>query len=132
MLLIVSLVIIFALSWAGVFYKWFILVPWIDIPMHIAGGFCMALLVASYYSSEFKKLSQPFAFFTLLGLMLVIGVFWEFHEFIFDHIFLARKLSDNLNYHVVLQGNSFDTMKDLTNDILGTLLASLALFKRNV
>ncbi|MEK7582797.1 MAG: hypothetical protein AAB483_00090 [Patescibacteria group bacterium] len=81
---------------------------------HLVGGFFIALLVASYYANEFGKLSQPFRLFALLGIVMGIGVLWEFHEFA-----LGRLVG------VSLQGDLADTIKDLFLDTLGGLIASL-------
>lgn len=128
--ILLLLFIDFVLSWIAVFYNWWLAVPWIDIPMHIIGAFLIALLIASYYSTQFSKLSQPFAFFTLLGLCLVVGVLWEFHEYILNHSSLIPQLSHSLKYSVNLQGNVTDTIKDLANDCIGAILASLYIFKK--
>ena len=81
---------------------------------HLIGGFFIALLVASYYASEFGKLSQPFRLFALLGIVMGIGVLWEFHEFA-----LGRLIG------ISLQGDLTDTIKDLLLDTLGGLIAAL-------
>ena len=81
---------------------------------HFVGGFFIALLVASYYASEFGKLSQPFRLFALLGIVIGIGVLWEFHEFVLGQLI-----------GVSLQGDLADTIKDLFLDTLGGLIAAL-------
>lgn len=83
---------------------------------HLVGGFFIALLVASYYASEFGKLSQPFRLFALLGIVMGIGVLWEFHEFALGQLI-----------GVSLQGDLADTIKDLLLDTLGGGIAALTL-----
>ena len=75
----------------------------------------MGLLVAAYYRSEFAKLSQPFRFFCLVGIVIGIGVMWEFHEFILNQVFNSLKF----------QGDNIDTMKDLLMDTLGGMAAAV-------
>ncbi|OGN28215.1 MAG: hypothetical protein A3A33_02570 [Candidatus Yanofskybacteria bacterium RIFCSPLOWO2_01_FULL_49_25] len=129
--LLAILAIIYGLSWLGVFDRWFLTYWWTDILMHIAGAFFMALLISSYYSNEFSKLSQPFRMFALLGMIVLVGVLWEFHEYILNHSALVPGLSHSLNYSVNLQGDVTDTMKDLSMDMLGGILAGLLTFARN-
>ena len=81
---------------------------------HLIGGFFIALLVASYYATEFSKLSQPFRLFALLGIVMGIGVLWEFHEFALGQ-FIG----------ISLQGDLPDTIKDLLLDTLGGVIAAL-------
>lgn len=86
---------------------------------HFIGGFFIALLVASYYANEFSKLSQPFRLFALLGIVMGIGVLWEFHEYSLGQ-FIG----------ISLQGDLADTIKDLFLDTLGGGIAALT-FARN-
>ena len=74
---------------------------------HFVGGFFIALLVASYYASEFGKLSQPFRLFALVGIVMGVAVLWEFYEIV------VNALTGN-----ILPGLD-DTMKDLLMDTLG-------------
>lgn len=83
---------------------------------HFAGGFFVALLITSYYSTEFRKLSQPFRFFCVIGLTIAVAVFWEFHEYA-----LGRLIG------ISLMGDLTDTIKDL---LMGTLGAITAAFVR--
>ena len=82
--------------------------------LHVLGGFFIALLVASYYRNEFAKLPQPLRFFCILGIVMGVGVLWEFHEYAIGQI-----------AHIPLQGDLADTMKDLLMDTLGGIVAGL-------
>ena len=75
---------------------------------HFLGGLCIALLVTSYYATQFGKLSQPFKFFCILGIVMGVGVLWEFHEFILTKI-----------VGQAFMGDLADTIKDLLMDTLG-------------
>ncbi len=81
---------------------------------HFAGGLAIALLVTSYYSTEFGKLSQPFRFFCIVAIAMGIGVLWEFHEYILTQL-----------AHRSFQGDLDDTMHDLLLDTLGGVVAGL-------
>jgi hypothetical protein len=98
---------------------------WIDIPLHLTGGACVAFAAAMIivYAIKIKKLPPlPWYFFILsvLGVVIIVGVVWEFYEFLAD-----------VFYPVVLrQPSNADTMKDLANDLNGGLILVLLLKRR--
>jgi len=104
--------------------------PWMDIPIHILGGFATAMFGVAIYTHVFSKSNRkgiPFWFPVLfiLGFVMLIGVFWEFHEFILDqtaHVWV--------NYPIA-QGGLVDTMKDLFDDWIGSILAILV-FRKSI
>jgi hypothetical protein len=93
----------------------------LDVVLHFLGGLFIALLVLSYYNSEFKKLSQPFKLFALLGLVAGIGVMWEFFEYILA-VYFSESTSNYLGFRVSFQGNMDDTMQDFLMDFFGGAL----------
>src|SRR3989344_7474251 len=109
------LVVIFLAGYTGGIWggSWYLEIG--NTYLHFAGGLFMGLLVATYYRSEFAKLSQPFRFFCLVGIVIGIGVMWEFHEFILNQVFNSLKF----------QGDNIDTMKDLLMDTLGGMAAAV-------
>jgi hypothetical protein len=98
---------------------------WIDIPLHLTGGACVAFAAAMLiaYAIKRKKLpSIPWYFFILcvLGVVALVGLVWEFYEFLADYF-----------YPVILrQADNADTMKDLANDLNGGLVLVLLLKRR--
>lgn len=104
---------------------------WIDIPLHLLGGF-----FAAGFSWWFAKKFTAFDVFpkgrlkniiVFVSLAALIGVFWEFFEFGFDYFYVASGRFNWLNY---AQPSKADTMADLLNDLLGGLVAALV-FGRN-
>lgn len=99
-----------ATYWHLFFYIW-----WLDIPMHVLGGLWVALFVlTSYYSSSSIKEKEHSPLFVLafaIAITLVVGLFWELYEFGVDHA-----VGDT-------GGGLADTLKDLTDDLVGALLA---------
>ena len=81
---------------------------------HVLGGFFIAALAASYYATQFAKLPQPLRFFCIVGIVMGVGVLWEFHEYALGHFI-----------HIPLQGDLADTMKDLLADTLGGMAGAL-------
>lgn len=106
-------------------------VGWFDILMHFFGGYAMALLALAVYGwlgerLEIKSRPHPQSALgiTLLqlvfvvGFVMIIGVVWEWYEFIFDQ-FATTMVA---KYGVAQMGLA-DTMDDLLNDCVGSLTA---------
>lgn len=87
---------------------------WLDIPMHILGGFGVASLSAAVYSHLLK---ENISLWKILIAYSVVAVAWETYEY-------ARDL---LAYQA---GNGWlDTAKDYLNGVIGSLIAYRFLIK---
>lgn len=103
--------------------------PWLDIPMHFMGGFGMALLAFAIHSLTFSKTKtkqMPIWYLAIfiMGFTMMIGVAWEFHEYILDntaHYWYGYPIS---------QISLTDTMKDFLDDWLGASAAFLLFYKK--
>ncbi len=101
---------------------------WIDIPMHFGGGLAIGTLALAAWEAiikqvEFNKSVGPkIKMLTyalgILGLVALVGIAWEWYEFIYDSY--ASQVS--LVYRPAQMGLG-DTMADLGFDLLGGLLA---------
>lgn len=98
------------------FYIW-----WLDIPMHILGGFWVGLMVLTYYFAHRHKLykseSLRFAFLLAVGATFVVAVSWEIFEWGVDR-------ANGLNHNDIV-----DTIADICNGLIGASLGT-ALFVR--
>jgi len=106
-------------------YTWYF--PQLDIPMHILGGASVAWAawVGIAYSIRIKKLPKlPFWFAIIfaVGVAAIVGIAWEFYEFIGDVI--------NNTSQQMWQFGPGDTMKDFADDIIGAVLLSIAVGKK--
>ncbi|PIR41089.1 MAG: hypothetical protein COV31_03030 [Candidatus Yanofskybacteria bacterium CG10_big_fil_rev_8_21_14_0_10_46_23] len=128
---IIGLALIFSLNVIlGWTFGWYLRFDWFDTLLHYLGGLFIALLLLSYYDSEFAKNSQPFQFFALLGMTMGIGVLWEFGEFIASQT-LAQPFQNFFQIKAQFIGNLADTIEDLLMDTLGGLtVAGLHLLRR--
>ena len=94
----------------------------IDVPMHIMGGFAMGILGLAIHhqiSSKHHKKTSPwwYCFLFVVGFAMLIGVAWEFYEFIMDqtvHAWFDLPLA---------QPSLANTMKDLLDDWIGAAVA---------
>jgi hypothetical protein len=110
----------FAFHGFALWYHWYYVFPWLDVPMHMVGGFLCALLVLMLlrrYSGLLDHANDGDILFMVWGGVALIGIFWEFQEFFFDVFLTARYALD------ALQPNAADTLKDLADDLLGAFLA---------
>jgi len=124
------LILLYAIAWVATAVDWQWFYSTGQTYLHFLGGLFIAFLIASYYSSEFGKLSQPFRLFALIGIVMGVGVLWEFHEYILK-FFAGQKATIAFGYDVTFIGDLADTMKDLLMDTLGGMtVAVLHLFRR--
>lgn len=107
--------------------------PWFDVPMHFFGGYVIAILGIALFSwllqfveIRTKQAGTSKMYVMLLegifviGFVMIIGVAWEWYEFLFDQ-FAVRFL----NVAELAQVSLADTMHDLFNDTVGAIAAWL-------
>lgn len=122
----------------GVTFDLYDRMSWLDIPMHFFGGYVIALLGLALFGWILDRLDikpkrlvsgkyEGFAVARFLleavfiiGFVMIVGVAWEWYEFVFDQLRLAFSL------HIAqAQMGLADTMDDLVNDTLGAITAWL-------
>lgn len=102
-----------AFYWLGLFRGWPTSIWWFDDLLHFLGGFWIAGLFSYLVNrSPLTIINDKFWLKLLLGLGFValVGVLWEFHEFIAD--WLVQK-------PIMQQEGPADTITDLFLDLLG-------------
>lgn len=127
--LLIIIVIIFIGNYLGYSEGWYfnLCLPvtcLYDIPMHIAGGIWIGLLF--FYLKNrfgygfFGEKNLVWDLVSVLGFVAIVGVFWEFYEYLLD-VFVQKK------YPFGGEGNRgvLDTLKDLFDDLIGGALAFL-------
>ncbi len=91
-------------------------IPWLDIPMHIMGGFGVASLTGAILSYRGSKVS----YFKLFAVYFVVAIVWEAYEHIMNYIHL------NIWYGLRTPSvDIVDTVKDLFDGLLGMSAAYL-------
>ena len=106
-------------------YHLYWLFPWFDIPMHFLGGFLLAIIFFYFWRFAHISIGNVFgALVLMLGFVALIGVFWEFYEFLHDfYLLTGGKIS-------VFQNSFADTVKDLFFDLVGGTTAFAIFYKR--
>ncbi len=115
----------------GLYSAW----PQIDIPFHVMGGMAIGYLAVvawqtglGYPRATLSSIPAPIVFLTLLGFVGLVGIAWEWHEFIIDAAARANHWS-----FIPSQPGVGDTMADLFFDLSGgavVILGHLLISKR--
>lgn len=122
----VAWVIFFHIIGLIALYSWY---PGYDIFMHFAGGAAMAVLGFAMFDHLIKNVTfkskkiwvkRLFYFLVIVGFVMIIGVAWEWHEYISDQL-----LAPLFHWTVPAQPSVSDTMKDLLDDFLGAVCVVL-------
>ncbi len=117
------IVFIFILHSLALYFSLYWRFRWLDNVMHFLGGFWLgaAALWFICFSGKIKSSGLPFYFllFSAVALSAVVGLVWEFYEFLSD-FFLAGGFPPDPS----MLGLK-DTLTDLFFDLLGALAAGL-------
>lgn len=107
-----SLCAIVALHYVLFFTRLYWEYRWLDIPMHFISGAWVAAF--GYYFLFVRgpvRAEGVYAALVVLGFTALVGVLWEFHEFVFDTFITDRRL--------IMQESVMETIGDLFFDLLG-------------
>jgi uncharacterized membrane protein YjdF len=118
------LIFILSIHTLATIKSWYWTIWWFDIPMHFLGGIGAALTFIWLWRKYFPDFSPSgsenlFALLLTLSFVALIGVLWEFAEFLFDFFISAG------GYAKVVQQGAVDTFTDLFFDLLGGLTAAI-------
>ncbi len=101
---------------------WYQKDPWVDIPAHLLFGVLIGLL---FLRSEVKRGGESerkllASLVTLFALTLLLGIGWESLEFLRDRLYaIPRGI-------LPAQQGALDTVGDLSNNILGSMVVIFA------
>lgn len=109
-MLIVSMLIWFLDVMLGIDGGYYMTIPWWDVPLHVLGGFWLALF-AMWVG---RMLGRRVTIIQCLSFVLFVGILWEIFEVM-----------------VHIGGSVFmpyydDTIKDMLDDLLGGILGFIA------
>ena len=123
-LLLISLLTIILISVFHYFslkYSWYWTYRWLDIPMHIVGGFWVSLsaLWVSLHISHIDSIYgyKRKALIVMLSSVIIVAILWEIFELIFNVTSL----------HSV--GYWSDTTSDISNGFVGGIISFLYFIK---
>jgi len=107
----------------SIFRDWYFLFPWLDIPLHLLGGLFIGLgaIWLDNQSARFFGERHPLEKLILvLGVVCLVGVFWEFFEFGLDYFYSLGIVGFKSQLSVA------DTIGDLFLDLLGGFIALIS------
>jgi hypothetical protein len=111
----------------GIYYNWYVILGWYDIPMHMLGGLWVGLMLAHFFGQKHSLIDPGnrfwLTFVFILGTTTAIGVFWEFYEFFVSQILPHLAPSFDIG-HMYLA----DTLKDILDDMVGGSSAGIISF----
>ena len=101
------------------FYGIYVKYEWLDIPMHLIGGFVIS---RSYYlflriiqsNGNLGFIHSGVLFIIVISLIALTSLMWELYEFIFDFIDNGTRQTNNL-----------DTMTDMSLGLIGGIFSYL-------
>ncbi len=98
---------------------WYTRIWWIDVLLHILGGAWVALAffyVQRHFAPHLRESVPPLIHLVLaVGVVMLVGVMWEWLEFAFDYFFFPEKFGFRAQLGLP------DTMGDLLSDFIGGL-----------
>ena len=84
---IITIILIGIFHFLALKYSWYWSFRWIDIPMHIIGGFWVSITVlwVSLKIGHIESINgyKKKALLVILGSVLIVAIFWELFELIF-------------------------------------------------
>lgn len=112
----------------AVFGSWYFFLWWFDVLMHFLGGLAMGAIALASFDQLVKTAfghpanstnlaSTVIKFIFILGFVALVGIGWEWLEFIVDQAVSAK----NLNFGLAQPGLK-DTMLDFYFDLLGAFV----------
>ena len=111
-------VLLFSLNSVFLRLGFYYLLWWLDALMHFSGGIIAAAFFTVLFQEDISRLRPQTALIFIMGIAVMIGVFWEFFEWGMDRFFVAN-----------FMGDLDDTLSDLLMDFLGGLLAGVVWLK---
>lgn len=121
-LLAALIVLLACVQGAATYWDLYFFVWWLDIPMHLLGGFWISAATITYRLSR-NSSGGGDATLVLLAYALVatllIGLGWELFEWSVDRV------------NGLIHFDLLDTLGDLANDVIGASVAAGILLRKN-
>ncbi|OGM96280.1 MAG: hypothetical protein A3B86_04015 [Candidatus Yanofskybacteria bacterium RIFCSPHIGHO2_02_FULL_38_22b] len=127
----IALVAVFLINIPSLYYGWYLKWDWIDVILHFAGGFFVAMFMADYLKDRLVSGQWIKNYLIVVGATIFVGVVWEFAEFIANQT-LIEPFYRWFGVKAYFMGDLADTMYDLLMDIFGALVyLSLVTFSKH-
>lgn len=105
---------LFVVNAVAVTFYWYVSILWFDMLMHTIGGVFVALLGAAVLWRHIKDLRGWDVFITLALFVFIIGLAWEYYEYVVQFFIKSVHLAD-----------ISDSISDLICDMCGGMLGAI-------
>ncbi|MBP6948946.1 MAG: hypothetical protein KBC41_01840 [Candidatus Pacebacteria bacterium] len=95
--------------------------PWLDIPMHVIGGICVAFLVTSLLL--YKKIKVSFLYIVVW--YMIIAFSWEIYEHILNYMHVKTWYGSRMPLEDIV-----DSLYDFLNGFIGMSIFYLFMKKK--
>lgn len=119
--IIAGLILLFIAVFIGQWFGLYLQLPGIDKVFHVTGGIIAAWFVLTLFQKEVGHMAAWKQAAIFIGITTLIGVVWEFAEYISNF----TRATHPLLYHYFHGGDLADTLGDLFSDIIGAALLTL-------
>ena len=98
----------FTLNAIAVLFYWYVSIWWFDMLMHTIGGVLVAVLGSALILKHLKGLTRKETYITIALFVFIIGLGWEYYEYIVQFYIKSVHLAD-----------ISDSISDLICDMVG-------------
>ena len=100
------------LNTAATMFYWYVSIPWYDMMMHTLGGVFLAVFAGAFFARHIATLSRYETLVTLLLVVLIVGLGWEFFEYFVQYIIKGSAQLASVP----------DSVSDIVCDLVGGIL----------
>ncbi|MBY0328670.1 hypothetical protein K2Q02_01070 [Patescibacteria group bacterium] len=79
------IVLMITLNTLATMFYWYVSIPWYDMMMHTLGGVFLVVFIAALFTRRVLRSSHVHSITTVLFVVLIIGLGWEFYEYIVQY-----------------------------------------------
>lgn len=109
-------IFLFVVNWIANTFYWYVSISWFDMLMHTIGGMFTVFVTAAflYRSRQLQGLDSKELFITLALIAFIIGLGWEYYEYLVQFLIKSVQLA-----------SIPDSISDLICDMVGGVIASI-------
>jgi hypothetical protein len=124
--ILLGLLILFIGIFAGGYWGIYSHIAHFDKFLHLSGGLALAWMAMALFQDDLSKLPWQKQLLIIVSITCLIGVLWEFAEYLSN----STRYTYPLVYHYFHGGDLADTLGDLVADLTGaTVFAGWAIIR---
>lgn len=107
-------IMLLLINTGAILFYWYDSMWWFDMPMHTIGGMLVVFVGSAFLWTRIRHLPARELFITLTLFVFVIGLAWEYYEYVVQFYVKSVHLADVA-----------DSLSDLICDMLGGSIGAL-------